>query len=291
MIAPVYRSARTKEIYERALIQLRVAFKVAPNDFDFLQKSKEVIEHIEGLDKAVNSKKIYYIAIVGTLMRLEDPGFTEVLKTYKEKQAEYNSIIQKQYETQQMTPEQMEKFLSWPSVLEARKKIGAAAHDLMTYQDYVLVCVYTYIPPVRADFAHMRVVYDEAETKEGNCLLVLSSGLTLVLNEFKTAHKYGQARIAVPPALEEILRNWMELNPSGWLFCDSEGRPLTECGLSRRIIQIFQRHTGKDVGISMLRHSFVSWVRKDEPSYLEQKRVAEGMLHSVGINQLYRITK
>ena len=286
MIAPVYRSARTKEIYERALNQLRVAFKTPPNDFDFLQNSKEVIEHIEGLEKSVNSKKIYYIAIVSHLKGVKE--FEAVYPAYKAKMDGYNAAVAKQMAEQQLSPAEQEKFISWPEVVAAREKIRTAAHDLMTYQDYVLVCLYTLIPPARVDYSPMHVVSEEPTGTTGNYLLVLPDGLTFIMNEYKTAHRYGQARVAVPKALEEVLREWLLLNPSGWLLCNSEGEPLTDIALSRRVIQIFQRHVGKPVGVCMLRHSFVSWVRKDEMPFREQAEIARSMGHSVGMSQMYR---
>ena len=282
---PVFRSQRTKETYGRSLNHLRAVFDAPSNDLLFLKDATSVIRYIEGLNKALNTRKLFYIAIVAYLKGV--PEFADVFPAYKAKQDAYNAAVAAQMENQQLSPAEAEKFLEWPEILKACETIRLAAYDLNTYQDYVLVCLYTLIPPVRCDYSPMRVVSSE-EGATGNYLLVLPSGYTFVLNEYKTAHRYGQQRIAVPEDLKQVLDNWLELNPSGWLLCAPDGSPLTESGLSQRLVSVFKKHTGKAIGVNILRHSFVSWMRRYEPTFQDQKRLAGGMLHSVGMSQLYR---
>ena len=285
MSEPVYRSERTKETYERALRQLRAAVKAPEGDLQFLKDTNAIVNWVEGLEKSVNTRKVYYIAIVSRLKG--DPQFADVFPVYKKKQDEYNRAVGAAMEKQAFSPAEAEKFLAWPEVLKAREAIRLAAYDMMTYQDYVLVCLYTYLPPARLDYSPMQVVSEDISGNT-NYLLVLPTSLTLVLNSYKTAHKYGQQRTAVPPALEAILRDWLALNPSGWLFCGADGQPLSETSLSQRITSVFKKHTGKAVGVCMLRHSFVSWFRRREAPLLKMAEIARQMGHSVGMNALYR---
>lgn len=285
MNEPVYRSERTKETYERALRQLRAGLGAPASDMEFLRDANGVVKYVESLQKSVNTRKIFYIAIVSRLKG--NPQFADVFPTYKKKQDEYNRAVGAQMERQQLSPAETEKFVPWPEVLKAREAARLAAYDLMTYQDYVLACLYTYLPPARLDYSPMQVVSEDI-SGAANYLLVLPSGLTLVLNSYKTAHKYGQQRTAVPPALEAILREWLTLNPSGWLLCNTDGSPMSEGSLAQRITAVFKKHTGKAVGVCMLRHSFVSWFRRREAPLLRIAEIARQMGHSVGMNALYR---
>ena len=286
MSEPVYRSERTKETYERALRQLRAAVGAPEGDLHFLKDTNAIVNHVEGLEKSVNTRKVYYIAIVSRLKG--DPEFSDVFPIYKKKQDEYNRAVGAAMERQELSPAEADKFLPWPDVLKAREAIRLAAYDLATYQDYVICCLYTYLPPARLDYSPMRVTTEDISGATDNYLLVLPSGLTLVLNAYKTAHKYGQQRTAVPPALEAVLRDWLALNPSGWLLCGADGQPLSEASLSQRITGMFKKHTGKAVGVCMLRHSFVSWFRRREAPLLKMAEIARQMGHSVGMNALYR---
>lgn len=255
-------------------------------DLTFLKDSSRVIAWIEGLERSINTRKVYYIAIVSHLKG--DPGYAVVFADYKTKMDAYNRAVSEQMAKQELTPRETVKFLTWPEILEVRERVRLAASDLASYQDYVVLCLYTMVAPVRCDYAPMAVVDKEPTTTKGNFLLVLPSSMTIVLNEFKTAHRYGQQRFPVPTDLEMVLRNWLDLNPSGWLLLDSDGYPMTDSGLSTRIISIFKKHAQKSLGINILRHSYVSWLRRDEPTFADQQAVAAAMCHSVGMNILYR---
>lgn len=284
-MTPAFRSLKTKETYGRALAQLRNALGVPDGDMTFLKDSARVIAWVEGLERSLNTRKVYYIAIVSHLKGI--PEYAVVYDDYKAKMDQYNRAVSDQMAKQELTPRESDKFLTWPEVLDVRERVRLAATDLFSHQDYVILCLYTMVAPVRCDYAPMAVVGEET-SKKGNQLLVLPSGMTIVLNEFKTAHKYGQQRIPVPADLEAVLRDWLDLNPSGWLLCDSDGNPMTDAALSTRIISIFKKHAQKAVGVNILRHSYVSWVRRNEPTFMAQQALAAAMCHSVSMSVLYR---
>jgi hypothetical protein len=191
-------------------------------------------------------------------------------------------------ETQEMDEREKALWLDWPEIERAREQAFETATDLYTYQDAIILSLYTLLPPARVDYAGMRVVDTEDEALEGNLLVVKPTRLELVMREYKTAHKYGTKTIVLPKPLETILRDWLELNPSGWLLCGQDGLPMTETNLSQRMRSIFTRLVGKAVGINILRHSFVSYLRRGEPTLKDQKHIANIMGHSVSMSALYR---
>ena len=279
-------SAKSQAIYQKAIQDICHAFNAT--SFDILKEHARVIAWIEGLPKALNTKKIYYISLVSTLKRMADPSYEKALAAYKGKQDAYNASVKEQMERQEMSVREEENFLSWPDVLKVREAARLDAKDLMTFQDYVLVCLYTYLPPVRLDYSPMAVVTEDPQAKTGNYLLVLPTGLSFIMNEYKTAKRYGQKRTAVPKDLERILREWLDINPSGWLLCDRDGDPLTEKTLGTRLSAIFKKYSGKSVSVNLLRHSFVSWLRRNEKPLLKNKEIAGLMGHSLEMNMLYR---
>lgn len=137
MDPPAYRSPRTAETYSRAFSTLRQALNAPPGDLEFLRNPAAVIQWIESLDRSVNTKKIYYIAIVSYIKPLA--AFADVLPHYKAKMDGYNAVVGAAMERQEMSPAEAEKFLPWPEVLKAREAMRVAAYDLMSFQDYVLV--------------------------------------------------------------------------------------------------------------------------------------------------------
>ena len=278
-------SERSLAIYNKALTDLRLAFKAT--DDQFLKNHQAVNAYIDGLPKAFNTKKVYWISLVSVLKQRADPQFADALAAYKSKMDAANKQVAEQMETQEMTEREKAIFVEWPAILEAREKARQSASCLTTWQDYIILCLYTMIPPLRLDWSPVRVVETETDGS-GNTLLVSKKSMTFILKEYKTARKYGEQRITLPKPLEREIRNWLTLNPSGWLLVDANGDPLSEKGLQKRITDIMTRLTGKAAGVNIFRHSFVSYQRRGEKPLAEQKKLASGMLHSVAMSQLYR---
>jgi integrase len=97
----------------------------------------------------------------------------------------------------------------------------------------------------------------------------------MVFNRFKTAKTYGEQKVNIPTALKSILNKWIKINPTDYLFFDSNMNPLSSVKITQRLNKIF----GKKVGSSMLRHIFLTDKYGDLKE--EQQTLASAMGHSV----------
>lgn len=191
---------------------------------------------------------------------------------------------------QEVTEAEAHKQIAWEDVLKVRNSLkGSTTYS--KYQSYVILCCYTYIPPLRLDFANMKMVNTESELEAHTNGLALDT-YTFILREYKTAKKYGEKKIHIPEILKSILKPWVELQKqvkqTDWLFSTESGGKMSERTFGQKIIDLFQTSVGKPIGVSQLRHSYVSYIRKDEMPLKEQKEIASSMGHSVGMNQMYR---
>ena len=200
----------------------------------------------------------------------------------------YNQAQRDIYERQELSVTEQEKWLAWPQVLKAVERHRCSVASLMEFQDQLILSLYTLQAPVRLDYGDMRVVATEPEKPSGNYLVALPEPYFL-FTEYKTAVKYGAVRIKVSPPLLKVIKEWRDLLPDNdFLLVGPKGAPLGEIALGRRIIDLFTRMTGKAVGISMLRQSFVSHSRKAEAPLATQTALADSMMHSNSMSQLYR---
>lgn len=281
-------SESSKKAYNSVITKFRNIFNAKSNDF--LLDAKKVIQYIIDMDAKLHTKKSYFIAIYSVLARDTTGKFNPVLESYKSAMDTYNGKQSEVYESQEMSAEDAEKFLNWADILKVRDRLKIAAENYFSFQDYLIVCLYTYNNPVRLDYANMIVTETEKPGKN-NLLVWNDKECYFLFREYKTAKKYGDVRIKVSEDLKKVLeqlKSYREINNEP-LLLNRLNKPMSESVLGQNIIRIFKKYTDKAVGIDMIRRAFVCNYREGEKSIKEQKAVANSMLHSIGINQtVYR---
>jgi hypothetical protein len=261
---------------------LRKAFALPEDDLEFLKDTGKVIDWIESSKYALNSRKAIYIAIVGTLKAQEGYDLTP----YRTKMDSYNKEVTAHYETQQLTAVEEGKYLPWNEILDAVEKARLAVEDVWTLQEYIILALYTMMPPVRLDYGEMKVVPVEPAEPVGN-YLVWSKKPYFYFSDYKTFKVYGVMRIQLKPALVDELEEWLRY-PDQYLLVDRSGNPLGAVALGQLIISTFHKHSGKKIGVSMLRHSYISYVRAKELPIKQSDALAHQMMHSPKMSMIYR---
>jgi hypothetical protein len=147
--------------------------------------------------------------------------------------------------------------------------------------DHLLVSLYTLQAPMRLDYCGMKVVTTHPETKDGN-YLVMSDKPYFIFTQYKTAKRYGVVIKEVPKALVVVLKRYLKGHPTEVLFSMSEG------AFSKLIGDVFMKHTTKRLTCQILRHSYVSYIKRNDRTIKEQIKLSKDMLHSVGMSDIYR---
>jgi len=206
-----------------------------------------------------------------------------------------NTSIRENAETQELSETEKAKHLPWPQVLECLEKIRLAVDDLWSFQHYLICALYCLTPPVRLDYAGMKVISAEKNASAGrppedtSCnYLVLSDKPYFIFNKYKTEKRYGRQETPLPPALVDVIREWRSMVDDEYLLLTQAGLPMPEWMLGQTITEVFKKHSGKAVGVNVLRHSYISFKRDGEPSFKTTQTLAQSMLHSPEMNQLYR---
>jgi hypothetical protein len=180
-------------------------------------------------------------------------------KTMMEKDVkDYNEDIAKQEPTETQEEAWIEKedidrvFNAYEKQAKVlMKKPNLTQAELQEIQNYIiLVLLSGKFTPVRrakdwTDFKIRNAVPDKDNYIEGN---------NLVFNSYKTAFAYGQQKEKLSIKLKNILKKWIELNPTDYLLFDANMNPLTSVKLNQRLNKIF----GKKAGINALRHSVLT---------------------------------
>jgi hypothetical protein len=195
-----------------------------------------------------------------------------------------------------LTEKEQKNFIDWETILQVRDKMEQSL-DITKYSDFmdfVIICLYTYNPPTRADYANMKVfIFDDdvpADYKDNYCVID-SDKPRFVFWKYKTATGKEPAINEIPNELVEILFKWLDVNPSEYLLSTKKGDiylPMKENTLCMRVRNIFKRWTGKSASINTLRHAFISYNSRNDQIIKEKEENARKMMHSSSMADKYR---
>ena len=131
------------------------------------------------------------------------------------------------------------------------KKKSYTSYDLQEIQLFIILCVLSgkFIPPRRSkDYVDFKI--KDIDPEVDNYLYKK----TMVFNSYKTAKTYQRQELPVPPELMKILNKWIKINPTEYLFFDSNLKKLSNVKLTQRLNKIF----GKKASVNQMRHTYLS---------------------------------
>lgn len=185
--------------------------------------------------------------------------------------------------SQEPTKTQAEAHIAWDNIIAWRD--SADLSDL----DKLIVGLYTYVPPQRADYCPMVVTTRLPKTlKDGvNYVVVLKKSARFVFHAYKTAKVYGDRIVEVPPPLFALLKAHLGDRRDGYLF-QTGAIPWTPARLTSNLRRIFLTAFGKLVSVNALRHSYITQECAGMPALAALEASAAAMDHSVIWHQTYR---
>jgi hypothetical protein len=175
-------------------------------------------------------------------------------------------VVAKQYDTDMMAyikktqrPPKKKTIdsITWNEILDIRKSLEKkAAKDPKNFLlDYVILCMYTFLPPSRCEYVRMKVIKGLVPAEANNYILLKERSAVIVYSDHVT--------IKAPYPLVKVLHTWANFNKFPYLFVKVDGKPMLKNTLSQRILSIFQRETKKKLGINAIRKAYVSSVRNE----------------------------
>lgn len=206
-------------------------------------------------------------------------------------------------------------WVEWETIIAKRDELAKTEYGS---HKHLLLCCYTYIPPLRADWALVRIL-TKAPTKKtdkaaGNYIIITQRTATLILNDYKTSRSYGQAQIKLPPELKKVIQasfteearkiqeeahfKWNETKPKEEqtvfyprLFTNANNLKWADNdSFTSWCCKRFKEMFGKPLNLTLIRHIFASRPEIRNLSTYERNKIAtEGMLHSFITHDCYKI--
>jgi hypothetical protein len=188
------------------------------------------------------------------------------------------------------------KFACFEEVEAARRKLAAAGPnrgDLNKSLTHLLLVFFTLVPPKRADYNALRVLTSEPRTDPGNYVLVRPGRpVCLVMHEFKTSGATeGPFRERLVPEAAAALCASLKAHPRNHVFVGRDGGPMSPSAFSQFVIRRTTLALGKPVGVTQLRHAYVTALYEGNASIADKRIAAESMQHSVATQKTYVVTR
>lgn len=232
---------------------LRKAFNATSLDFllDFQQVKTYLETNKTKKTKrplSANSLKTYY-CVIHTAIKA-DPKFAEVVSDYGDELRKY---------VQTASPV-AKAYVCWSCVDKVRDELLSEWEEEPNwelYQDYLLLCLYTFQSPRRLDYAPMRFVREAPTDSLENFCVLDGNTATFLLNTHPTANKVGTVSWSASPELVEVLTKWRTLNKTDWLLVKGrDKRPMTTQELGLDLKDIFVRKLNLPVSVNVLNRSY-----------------------------------
>ena len=228
--------------------------------------------------QGASSQKLYLSAIKNS-----DPeAFPKVLQ--EKLNALYSEQTKKEM-TQTLSEKQQTNFVKWPELLAVQKQLADADKTPVQWKQYLVVSLYTLTPPVRADYGEMEVHTRRDKSRTGN-ELIWNAKPTFIFRTYKTAKTYGVVELSVPKALQAVIAEWFEHlgGVPKVLLGETASSPNT---FAVYVAQTFKRLTGKEIGVSLIRHSFITHMFPSLKTIRQKQDIATRMLHSRDLQEKY----
>jgi hypothetical protein len=291
------KSQTTRLTYIRRLVILNDGNTFA--NFTFLKDTDKIKEKLAS--KAESTQLAYYTAINAGLGAT--PSYKKLLQTYTDIAKPLWDKFNGHRQSHEKTEKQKESIVPKNEIVVIRDGLEAEVNALQKvktlsepqyekYLMYLLVSLYTYIPPRRnMDYAKMYVVKKEGDDATKNYLVL--SKKQFVFNIYKTSGVYGKQVVDIPDELMAIINTFLKrhpnmkrigtkLNPEAKMLVRLDNSPIHEInGITRLLNKAF----GKKIGASALRHIYLSDKYGNEVE--EKKKDAEAMAHSLAEQNEY----
>lgn len=283
-----FYASRVRILYEKFGGKLKL--------LDYLNNFTKVIKDNEKKYPDIKTQCSSFHAIIAVLEAY--CGNHESIRKYKEKIKEFVIEIMKDKDFDKNENEK-ENWITLQEILDKVSELERSlpckeGKDLFdTYQQYLVLNLYTLIPPIRNNFVDV-LVYEEEVCIEEDKNYIFLKDKKLILNKYKTKERYGVSTIDLPYKLVEIIRTWINLRAQIYkqlkdnhelLFNTKVITPMVRRNFSKYIHRIL----GKNVSVQMLRKIYISDKYPVKHSSSEMKEDARIMGHSLQTQQtVYR---
>jgi integrase len=296
-----YQTAKNVFVNVRRLAD---ALRCVDDVLQLYRDPERTVQWIEGnrAPPSPASKATLYSALAHMSNPEKSPRMARLISTssrkaFLDRGAQCSKQAKKMANKNRLDARERASILSWPKIQSLyRKNVGRLS-------DSQRVIASLYLAggdnpagaPRRLDYNALRVYRGAPPTDPPphgrmNYIVVRSSdNIDIVLQEFKTRKYYGPYTARLPVAAARVVSDSLLARPRRWLLDNDSQLPLTAKQLGQRLISTLRALTGRGIGASNLRKSFITWLyERGDVSENRLVAFAKAMNHSPAEQKQYR---
>lgn len=195
-----------------------------------------------------------------------------------------DKAIEERYKTNEPTEKQSNGYVPYKDIIQKRDELMKGSNERL------LLAMYTYIKPLRADFNQIRLYKSLPKDPEPNYIHLKKTGCVLILTEYKTAKTHGVYEKELPPELCDEIQASLDKNPRDYLFETADHKPFDKANsFNKSVNRTLQRIFNKPLTISLIRHAYISTLDFNTLTIKEKEIIAKEMCHTLRLQDQYRL--
>jgi len=283
-------SSRT--LFNKKLTQFVSFLPIGKQNIDYLinnpEEAAKVLNSQTALAQTSANRHMFYSAVVAYLKHTDKGKLqTQQIKSQWDT-IQKNNWEERRQQALNNEPTQNQiivaQTVSWADVLKARDNQTTGSLEKL------LLSLYTYIPPVRADYFDVKINKSEdKETKSNQIVLSQNSG-TLILRDFKTKNKYTEIRHQLPQALYDEIQASLKSKPRPYTFVmpTNQTKPYDRGAFSKWANKTLTAVFKVPMTLTSLRHLFVSTLDFNKTKARDLEQIGNAMGHSISMQKGYQ---
>jgi len=249
------------------------------------EEAQNALNQSKTLTQTPANQHMFYSAVVAYLKHTEQGKTTpESIKTQwliLQKANWSKRTTQTNVPTENQT--QVAQNVTWQDVINKRNTLTPGSPE------HLLLSLYTYLPPVRADYFEVRLNPPTAIRDDPHSNYIQLETKTLVIRDFKTAKTYEEIKHTLPEPLYETLTQSLKQTPRNYLFVmpSDPTRPYDRGGFSKWANKVLSSLFNVSMTLTSLRHLFISTLDFNARSS-ELEKIGNAMGHSLSMQKGYQ---
>lgn len=271
-----------RNYYQKGVVLMKLIEE--PLDYIILHPH-EVIKKLNKAYPNVGSRKTFYTFILA-LFRYNSNLKCRYKKEYDEWMKEFTDTdkqITDRYKENAPTKKQQEGFVAFDEIVKKRDSLEDGTDEKL------LLSLYTYIPPLRADFGKVAIYEEDVPEKERKEDNYIYDNSELVLRRYKTAKSHKEFSKELPKELVKQIKESLKKRPRKYLFTMRGGEPLLKNTYTKWCNRVLARLFGKPLTVSLIRHAYINTLDFNKLTIKEKEEIAADMTHSAGMQDKYRL--